>query len=290
MSVMAPNDAHATLRVALGEYDTGWHQPQGSVNRAEVVIKRAASTGARLVVLPEMCATGFTMEPEAWAEQLDGPSFARLSELAQKHDVWLIAGLAMRDSAGFHNVAVVFDDHGELQATYAKQRLFTYSGEHEHYVAGTAPLVVNIDGVRVSPFICYDVRFPELFRAAAPWADLLVVIANWPAPRRAHWDALLPARAIENLAYVAGVNRTGAGDGIAYDGGSAGYDPWGEPAAQRVAVASPSVVDVSAERVATIRAKYPFLEDMRQPVPAYGAGTPSFGDGRTSAARSAVGF
>ncbi|MEP6618046.1 MAG: nitrilase-related carbon-nitrogen hydrolase [bacterium] len=269
MTPPATNDPQGTLRVALGEYDTGWHQPEGSLNRAEVVIARAASTGARLVVLPEMCTTGFTMEPQDWAERADGPSFERLSSLAKQHDVYLLAGIAMRDEAGFHNVAAVFDDEGELLAMYSKQRPFTLGSEHEHYMAGSAPLVVNIDGVRVSPFICYDLRFPELFRAAAPAADLLVVMANWPAGRRPHWDALLLARAIENLSYVVGVNRTGFADGIQYDGGSVAYDPWGVPAAIRMAVASPSVVDVSHERVATLRAKYPFLEDIRQPTPAY---------------------
>jgi predicted amidohydrolase len=250
------------LRVALGEYDTGWHQPDGSLNRASICVQRAASTGARLVVLPEMCATGFTMKPEEWAEKTSGPIFTRLSKMAERSDVWIIAGIAMQDATGYRNVAAVFDPHGDLVGTYAKQRVFAFAGEHEHYAPGSAPLIVDIDGVRVSPFVCYDIRFPELFRAAAPHADLLVVIANWPAVRRTHWDALLPARAIENLAYVAGVNRTGQGGDIQYDGGSAAYDPWGEPAAVRLAVASPSVVDVSTARVASIRQKYPFLEDM----------------------------
>jgi predicted amidohydrolase len=259
-----------TLRVALGEYDTGWHQPDGSLNRAAICVERAASTGARLVVLPEMCATGFTMQAQQWAEPIDGPIFARLSKMAEHSDVWIIAGVAMRDPSGnYQNVAAVFDANGDLVGSYAKQRVFTFGDEHLHYTPGTASLVVDIDGVRVSPFVCYDIRFPELFRAAGPYADLLVVIANWPAVRRAHWDALLPARAIENLSYVVGVNRTGKGGDIVYDGGSAAYDPWGEPVAQRLAVASPSVVDVSTARVASIRAKYPFLEDIRQVSPAY---------------------
>lgn len=258
----APLVPDATLRVALAEYDTGWHQPELSLDRAAVCVQRAVSTGARLVVLPEMCTTGFTMEPENWSEALNGPSFARLSTMAAVHDVWVMAGVAMRSEDGYTNVAAVFNPEGSLVVTYAKQRLFTYAGEDQHYLAGIVPAVIDIDGVRVSPFICYDLRFPELFRAAALSSDLIVVIANWPAARRPHWDALLPARAIENLAYVAGVNRTGVADGIHYDGGSAAYDPWGIPAAQRMAVAAPSVVDVSAARVASIRAKYPFLDDL----------------------------
>ncbi|MEO5816709.1 MAG: nitrilase-related carbon-nitrogen hydrolase [Gemmatimonadaceae bacterium] len=263
MSTLPATDRpDVTLRVALGEYDTGWHQPDSSLNRASICVQRAASTGARLVVLPEMTATGFTMKPEEWAQPVDGPIFTRISKIAERSDVWIIAGIAMRDATGFRNVAAVFDANGDLVGTYAKQRVFAFAGEHEHYAPGSAPLIVDVDGVRVSPFVCYDIRFPELFRAASPHADLLVVIANWPAVRRSHWDALLPARAIENLSYVAGVNRTGNGGEIQYDGGSAAYDPWGEPAATRLAVASPSVVDVSTARVASIRAKYPFLEDM----------------------------
>ncbi|MDQ2666347.1 MAG: carbon-nitrogen family hydrolase [Gemmatimonadota bacterium] len=258
----APLVPDATLRVALAEYDTGWLRPEVSLERAAVCVARAASTGARLVVLPEMCTTGFTMEPEQWAESLDGPSFARLSTLAARHDVWVMAGVAAKSEDGYVNVAAVFNPEGSLVLTYAKQRLFAYAGEDQHYSAGMAPAVIDIDGVRVTPFICYDLRFPELFRAAAPSSDLIVVIANWPAARRPHWDALLPARAIENLVYVAGVNRTGVGNGIQYDGGSTAYDPWGAPAAQRMAVAAPAVVDVSAAHVTSIRAKYPFLDDM----------------------------
>ena len=258
----AAHDGHATLRVALGEYDTGWQQPEGSLDRAAVCVARAASTGARLVVLPEMCTTGFTMEPHRWAQPVDGPSYTRLSTLASRHDVWLMAGVSTRADGGYTNVAAIFNPQGNLVATYAKQRLFTFANEDDHYQAGSAPTVIDVDGVRVSPFVCYDLRFPELFRAAAPACDLMVVIANWPATRRPHWDALLPARAIENQAYVIGVNRTGMAGGIQYDGGSAAYDPWGLPVARRTAVASPAVVDVAPARVASIRSQYPFLADI----------------------------
>lgn len=263
---MTTANEDATLRVALGEYDTGWGNPDASLDRASVCVSRAAASGARLVVLPEMCTTGFTMEPDRWAEGIDGPSFARLSTLAAVHEVWLMAGVAMRTDAGYSNVAAVFNPEGSLVATYAKQRLFSPAKEHERYLAGIVPVVIDMDGVRVSPFICYDLRFPEIFRSAAPWSDLIVVIANWPTARRAHWDALLPARAIENLSFVVGVNRTGVADGIAYDGGSMGYDPWGLPVTTRVA-GSPATVDVSTARVASIRKQYPFLEDLVQRVP-----------------------
>jgi len=263
---LADATRNATLRVALGEYDLGFEQPETSLDRAAICVARAAAGGARLVVLPEMCATGFTMKPAEWAETENGTSYTRLAELAHRHDVWIIAGIATRRGNEFYNVAAVFNPEGTLVASYAKQRLFAYGEEHEHYVAGSAPVIVDIDGVRVAPFVCYDIRFPELFRAVAPSVDLIVVIANWPTARRPHWDALLPARAIENLAYVAGVNRTGNGGSLAYDGGSAGYDPWGTSAAVKLAIAAPSVMDVSTERVRTLRERYPFLADLAQHV------------------------
>lgn len=266
MSLVPTDRPDATLRVALGEYDTGWGDPAASLDRASVCVTRGAANGARLIVLPEMCTTGFTMNPEKMAEGIDGPSFARLSTLAAVNDVWIMAGIAMRSDAGYTNVAAVFDPEGSLIATYAKQRLFSPSLEHERYIPGVVPVVIDMDGVRVSPFICYDLRFPEIFRSAAPWSDLIVVIANWPAPRRAHWDALLPARAIENLSYVIGVNRTGSADGLTYDGGSVAIDPWGMPVMVRVP-GSPSVADISTARVSSIRRQYPFLDDLVQRAP-----------------------
>ena len=143
--------------------------------------------------------------------------------------------------------------------------MFAYAGEHEAYAPGEGPVVAEVEGVRVAPFVCYDLRFPELFRAVAPRVDLLCVIANWPASRQAHWDALVRARAIENQCWVAAVNRIGQGGRLAYGGGSAAYDPWGEPvlaAGDADAAERALVFDVDAARAARVRAEYPFLKDM----------------------------
>jgi omega-amidase len=256
-----------SLRVALGEYDIGWHDPDASLDRATRLVASSANDGARLVVLPEMCTSGFTMDVEHYAEPLQGPRVSRLSQIARSAGVWLIAGVATRDvkfSSAARNSALVFDPAGELVATYHKQRLFAFADEQRSFQPGSDDAVVEMDGVRVAPFICYDLRFPELFRRVASRTDLIVVIASWPAERRAHWDALLPARAIENQCYVVGVNRTGAGGTVVYDGGSAAFDPWGAllsgAAAHSVGDRLP-VITVSAAEVARVRAAYPFLAD-----------------------------
>ena len=252
--------AGPTLRVALGEYDTGWHDPARSLQLAAELTGRAARAGARLVVLPEMATTGFTMDAGR-ATPLEGDDVARLASIARDHATWLIAGVALRDEATARpaNAAVTFGPDGEVRAVYRKRRLFTYSGEHDHYAPGAASTAITIDGVRVAPFICYELRFPELFRAAAAEADVMVLIANWPASRRLHWDVLARARAIENQCWFVAVNRTGAADRLVYDGGSAAYDPWGEPAPG--VGRDPLVVEVDAGRVAAIRERYPFLRD-----------------------------
>ena len=258
--------AAAPLRVALGEYDTGWHDPEASMRRAHDVIGGAARLRARLVVLPEMCATGFTMEGTRWAESLspDEGASGALVAAAREYRVWVLAGLAVRETspARFVNAAVLFDPAGSIAAIYRKQRLFTYAGEHEVYAAGDAPVVATIEGVRVGLFICFDLRFPELFRAVAPEIDAALLVANWPERRRAHWDVLTRARAIENQCYVAAVNRTGVGDGVEYDGGSVAYDPWGEPVGIGGGVNAPRVVDIDPARVKLVRARYPFLREI----------------------------
>jgi omega-amidase len=252
-----------TLRVALGEYDTGWHDPAGSLARAERVVQDAARGGAQLVVLPEMCTTGFTMDAAGQAEPVDGPSVQALGRIAAEAGVQLLAGVALRECVNGKeravNGALLFGETGTLRSIYRKQRVFGYAGEHETYTPGTEPVIETVHGVRVAPFICYDLRFPELFRRVARDADVMVVIANWPARRRAHWDALIRARAIENQCYVVAVNRRGEGGGLSYDGGSAAYDPWGELLA--TSGDSIAVVEIDPARVQAVRAEYPFLRD-----------------------------
>lgn len=253
------------LRVALGEYDTGWHDPATSLVRAEEVVRAAAVADAALVVLPEMCTTGFTMDA-AQAEPLDGSAVRALAGLAASARVHLLAGVAIRESApegNTHavNAAILFGDDGSIRAVYRKQRVFAYAGEDAVYTPGRAPVVVDVNGVRIAPFVCYDLRFPELFRAVAGEVDAIVIIANWPAARRPHWDALVRARAIENQCYVVAVNRTGNGGGLAYDGGSAAIDPWGEPLVP-TGVSVPCV-DIDPARVRAVRDEYPFLRDYR---------------------------
>jgi predicted amidohydrolase len=146
---------------------------------------------------------------------------------------------------------------------YAKIHPFTFGGEHRVYTGGDRVVTAAIDGVRVTPFVCYDLRFPEPFRLAADETDLFALVANWPEARREHWRTLLRARAIENLCYVAGVNRVGDGGKLHYTGDSAVISPWGEVLAEGDASDSVLVADVDPAVVRDARARFPALADRR---------------------------
>ena len=204
------------MLTAVIQHDIVWTDAPATRRHVEPLVAQAAAAGARLVVLTEMFATGFCMDPELVAEAPAGPTESWLVEQACRHDTWLVGSIAQRADADAGdrravNVAVVAGPDGQ-RYRYEKMHPFSYAGEHEHYRPGDKPLTVEIDGVRTSIFICYDLRFADDFWALAHDTDCYVVVANWPEPRREHWRALLRARAIENQAYVVAANRVGAVD------------------------------------------------------------------------------
>lgn len=213
------------------------------------------------MVLPELCDTGFTMNS---AMAADDDSRAWASGVARHHGIWLISGLAVRHERGVSNCAVVHDPRGEEAAIYRKAFLFTPAGEREHYVAGDTAVTVDCGGIRVAPVICYDLRFPELWRRAAlDGAQCFACIASWPSVRQRHWDALLLARAIENQAYVIASNRTGTDPNATYTGGSAIIGPLGEVLAHAGSGPGTASADIDAAAAMQWRAKFPALADAR---------------------------
>ena len=252
----------ARLTIALGEYDTGWHDPRASLAAAATLARSVAAVGVDVVVLPEMATTGFTMDT-AQAVAIDSPEVDALRRIARESSIWLIAGVALRDEhdpTHAVNGSLAVDPQGEVVAIHRKQRLFAYGDEDQYYQPGTDATTFAIGGVRLGMFICYELRFPELFAPVAPDVDAMIVIANWPRSRQHHWDVLLRARAIENQCYVIGVNRTGVANGLAYSGGSAAFDPWGDWVTASHANGT-RIAALDAQRVADVRAAYPFLKD-----------------------------
>jgi predicted amidohydrolase len=217
-----------------------------------------------------MFATGFSMNTEAIAETYGGETERFLASTAKEFGVWLVGGAAMRGRDGrVRNKALIFSAAGELIAFYAKMRPFTPGGESDHYAAGERPVFFAWKGCTVSPFICYDLRFPEIFReaAAAHRPELFTVIANFPEKRIGHWVTLLKARAIENQAYVMGVNRIGNDPYYAYGGRSLIIDSQGEILAD--AGTQEGVISTQLDLVGLrkYREGLPFLADMKDNPP-----------------------
>ncbi|MEY4534290.1 MAG: hypothetical protein RLZZ246_608 [Planctomycetota bacterium] len=213
------------LRIVLVQHDIAWEDKPTNQRRYDDLLAQTASPGS-LVVLPELCDVGFTMRADVAAEPSGVPWAV---ELAQRHQVWLQAGLAIREGSRTFNAACIIAPSGSVIGVYRKTFLFSYGTETEHYAAGSGPIVVDVAGWKVAPFICYDLRFPEVWRhAALAGAELFTLSANWPARRHAHWAALVRARAIENQAFVACCNRVGHDPALTYDGGSALIDPMGD--------------------------------------------------------------
>jgi predicted amidohydrolase len=251
------------MKVAAVQHDIVWEDARATQTRVAPMIAQAAAAGARLIVLTEMFATGFSMHPERVAEDEGGPSEQFLLARAAEHDAYVVGSIAQRGADGrFRNNAVVAAPDGTVHR-YAKIHPFSYAGEHEHYAAGDRHLTLDIDELRVSVFVCYDLRFADEFWTLAESTDLYLVPANWPAPRREHWQALLRARAIENQAYVVGVNRVGSAKSLEYAGDSAIIDPLGRVLAASSVGETVLTAEVDAQIVKQIRDELPFLPDRR---------------------------
>jgi len=229
-------------------------------------IERAARQGARLIALPEMWPSGFSMDTARVAEDENGPADQFLLETAGRLGVTLCGSHARKDRWWDRprNVFTLATPDGRM-LRYTKIHTFRYGSEHEYYDAGDEAATWDIEGLQVTPLICYDLRFPELFAAVAASTDLFLVVANWPDRRAAHWKALLVARAIECQCYVLGVNRVGAGGGLHYTGDSLLVSPLGKVLASAPAGAEVDLIgQVDCEEVARVREDFGFLAD-RQP-------------------------
>jgi predicted amidohydrolase len=194
------------MEVALLQTDIVWENKAANLKRAGELIAALPGT-VRLAVLPEMFNTGFSMHTDTIAEDENGETVGWLSATAKRHNMAIVCSISYRHLKYYFNrLFFVFPD-GSYR-TYDKRHLFSYGREQEYYAAGKERLIVEYEGWRICPLICYDLRFPVWSRNTGCAYDLLIYVANWPAVRREAWNTLLPARAIENQAYVLGVNRT----------------------------------------------------------------------------------
>ncbi len=220
-----------------------------------------------VVVLPELFHSGFSMHPELFTPTA-GDLLTGLAKLAGQFGIYIIAGVAEAEVDGediiFRNSAWVFNPSGQRSARYIKQMPFSYADEQAIYEPGDQSSVFDVNGVTCSLFICYDLRFPELFRKVAREVEVIFVIANWPESRQSHWETLLKARAIENQCFIVGVNRVGRdGNDLNYIGGSMVINPLGEVLSYGKAADEVVITEIETLQVQQVRKRFPFLQDMQ---------------------------
>ncbi len=254
------------MKVAAIQSDIAWEDPEANFASLRPQIVAAVASGARMVVLPEMFACGFSMDTARIAEPEDGPSASFLRDQAREHGIWICGSIPVLSGEGERprNTLLVAGPAGQRHR-YHKIHPFTFAGEHLHYDAGLEHLTLEIDGLRIGFFVCYDLRFADEFWALATQVDAYIVVANWPKRRRLHWSTLLRARAIENQAYVVGLNRVGLADNLEYSGDSAILDPWGETLVSAAGDPTTLFAELDPAKVADARRKFPVLVDRRSP-------------------------
>lgn len=265
------------LRVGVTELDIGFENREEAKKRCLEVMEEACTNGVELLVFPEMTLTGFTMRPwlhgESWDADNIPDSVSFFMENSRKYKMQMAFGYiraVMADGSlvydemkekAYENRLVLVNGENVL-LDYAKIHPFSYSGEDKVYRAGEEPAQATVKDIRIGGYICYDLRFPEIFSAMRDRYEAIMVIANWPETRAEQWEILLKARAVENQSYVIAVNRIGDGDGLHYIPGSHVYDWLGRDVSVRVSEHL-RIANIDSEAVRLARTEFPQSNDRK---------------------------
>ncbi len=257
------------LVVSVGQMDIQAGQPEQNLAVVESWIEESARRGSDLVVFPELWDTGFDLDRASeLTAAMDSGRFARIAELARTHRIHVVGSMLERATMGgddrFFNTAAWFTPEGAIAGMYRKIHLFRLMEEDRYLHAGDALPVFDLPWGKTSVAICYDLRFPELFRRyALAGAQLIVIPAQWPITRVAHWETLLKARAIENQVFVIACNRVGREGKVKFAGHSVILDPWGEPVISAGEEPALLTAAVDLDEVEQVHQKLTVFEDRR---------------------------
>ncbi len=253
------------MKIALAQLNMKFEDKTYAMERCREMTAQAAAQGAEVIVFPEMTLTGFTMSPQVYGETKENsPSLEFFREEARKYAMAIVCGIIFLEDGKATNHSVILSETGEVLADYAKIHPFSYGAEARYYTGGTQLASCVMRGVPTSPFVCYDLRFPEIFQAASKKSLLLTVIANWPIARISHWQTLLQARALENQCFVAGVNRSGKDKTLTYTGDSMLISPEGEVLAHLTGEDALQVVEIDPAQAEAYRKKFPLKADRKE--------------------------
>ncbi len=256
------------MKITAIQLDIQWLDAQTNCQRAEQLMD-VAPADTDLFVLPEMWATGFITTPTLHTAELSVMALRWMKRQAKAHNAAIAGSLPMRqwpeaevaETPAMWRNRFCFVEPNGICHTYDKRNLFTYGGEQLTFSPGSERVIIDYQGIRFMPQVCFDLRFPETSRnvLSSPY-DVLLYVANWPSSRRSAWDVLLTARAIENQAYCLGVNRTGADPQCFYNGGTAAIDPYGLPLFRFDEREQIATFCVDKERLQHLRQKFQVLK------------------------------
>lgn len=255
-----------SLTVSLIQTQLFWEDVSANINMLQQKINPLKGK-TELVILPEMFSTGFSMQPEKFAETMDGKTVEWMKQIAAENKIILTGSLMIEEAGNYYNRLIWMLPNGSY-GFYDKRHCFAYAKENEHYTAGNKRLIASVKGWKINLQICYDLRFPvwarQSFnkRAEEREYDILLYIANWPERRNHAWKSLLLARAIENQCYVIGVNRVGNdGNNIYHSGDSMVINPLGEILYNKAHEEAVFTITLNKEDLVNIRTKFPFWKD-----------------------------
>ncbi len=254
----------ARLVVSLGQMDVVLGQPDVNLAQVRQWAAESARQGADVLVLPELWPTGYDLGRAAdYATAVTAGMFAEIASLCREYGIHILGScLSLMGEGAYGNTAVLFNPAGKLLGAYSKVHLFQLMDEHKYLTPGNGRSLVQTPWGESGLAICYDLRFPELFRAyALDGAKIVFLPAEWPNPRLVHWQTLLRARAIENQMYIVACNRVGTTDGTSFFGHSCIIDPWGEIVVEAGDTPALLTVAVDLEKVSEIRAQIPVFAD-----------------------------
>lgn len=250
------------MKIALLQYSPVWENKEKNKLKINLLIENLSQID--LLILPEMTLTGFTMQSTLFAEELNGETFNYYSSLAKEKNINIFGGLIENINNDFYNSLLHISSEGKLISVYRKIHPFSFSGEDKNYSAGEEKVITEINNIKFGLSICYDLRFPELYRYyGKERVDVIVDIANWPVTRIEHWRTLLKARAIENQCFVIGVNRTGTDPNLIYNGFSSIYDPMGNEIISVKDEEKIIISEIDFSLVEKTRTLLPFLNDIK---------------------------
>lgn len=251
------------MKLALVQYSPAWENPEENIHKLNSMLEQQLGE-EEIIIFPEMTLTGFTMQSRKFAEDWDGIATKYFINIAKKHKKHVFAGIIEREDNKIYNSLYHIDNNGIITARYRKIHPFSYSKEDEFYSAGKEIITTKINQTKIGLTICYDLRFPELYRKyAKDGAEIIINIADWPVQRIEHYKVLLRANAITNQCYMIGVNRVGDDPYYSYPGWSAVFNPMGEKVILVSKEEKLISVDISLDKVKQTRDKLPFLKDIK---------------------------